>query len=334
MQWNGKSLGALCVGSLTLASCAGGGGRMVSDSPVRIGRPYVVNGKSYTPADIRDYDEVGYASWYGARHKGRSTANGEIFEPARISAAHTVLPLPSYVEVTALDTGRTIVVRVNDRGPFARGRIIDLSHAAAKQLGIATIGVAPVRVRRAYPSEHDRALLRSGRAAPLRSDASHAQLALLRDRLAGPRNAGTGVAPPPPAPAQVATATPVQASPAVVSPLPPSRPPSSPQASGSRGSRAPVNLLPDMAPPASAAGSDGYVTSVAAADSRYRIEVGAYADEAMARTVARQVGGVSMPVGTLWRVRTGPYADRAAADRALRQIIASGFNGAWIMIND
>lgn len=89
-----------------------------------------------------------------------------------------------------------------------------------------------------------------------------------------------------------------------------------------------------MAPPASAAGSDGYVTSVAAADSRYRIEVGAYADEAMARTVARQVGGVSMPVGTLWRVRTGPYADRAAADRALRQIIASGFNGAWIMIND
>src|SRR3546814_14815878 len=91
------------------------------------------------------------------------TANGEKFRPDGITAAHKTLPLPSYVEVTSLQTGRTILVRVNDRGPFARGRIIDLSKGAAEQLGIRAAGTAPVRVRVVDPHERDQKRLRDGK---------------------------------------------------------------------------------------------------------------------------------------------------------------------------
>ena len=102
-----------------------------------------MRGTTYTPAADAAYDRVGYATWYGPE-SGNQTANGERFRPDGITAAHTTLPLPTYVEVTALDTGRRIVVRVNDRGPFAGGsRIIDLSRGAAEQLGVRAQGVAP-----------------------------------------------------------------------------------------------------------------------------------------------------------------------------------------------
>src|SRR3546814_11467809 len=100
-----------------------------------LGVPYKVGDTSYTPADVADYDAVGYASRYGDDHAGKPTANGEDFDPAAISAAHNTLPLPSYVEETALDTGRTILVRVNDREPKANVRQIDLSPADAAQRG-------------------------------------------------------------------------------------------------------------------------------------------------------------------------------------------------------
>lgn len=110
-------------------------------------RPYQVRGVWYTPRYDPNYDEKGLASWYGAQFHNRSTANGEPFDMTRPTAAHKTLPLPCIVEVTDLDTGRKIRVRVNDRGPFVQGRIIDLSRAAAEQLGIAGKGVARVRVR-------------------------------------------------------------------------------------------------------------------------------------------------------------------------------------------
>ncbi|MDO6412988.1 septal ring lytic transglycosylase RlpA family protein [Sphingomonas sp. BIUV-7] len=142
---------------------------MVPDTPVKIGKPYQVRGRTYVPADDADYDEVGSASWYGPGQGGR-TANGEKFKQNRVGAAHKTLPLPSYVEVTALATGRRIIVRVNDRGPFVEGRIIDLSRGAAEELGIVRTGTARVRVRRVFPSEKVRRALRSGRAAePLSS---------------------------------------------------------------------------------------------------------------------------------------------------------------------
>lgn len=118
---------------------------------VKIGKPYQVGGVWYYPADIKDYDETGVASWYGPQFHGKSTANGEVFDMNTVSAAHPVLPLPSYVEVTNLSNGRQLVVRVNDRGPFAKGRIIDLSRRAAQLLGFDGEGTVPVRVRRVYP---------------------------------------------------------------------------------------------------------------------------------------------------------------------------------------
>ncbi|WP_293875978.1 MULTISPECIES: septal ring lytic transglycosylase RlpA family protein [unclassified Sphingomonas] len=166
--------------SLALAAC-GGRYRPVSDFPVTIGRPYTVRGVTYTPAAAPAYDALGLAGWYGNESGGR-TANGEKFRVKAITGAHTTLPLPSYVEVTSLATGRTILVRVNDRGPFARGRIVDLSRGAAELLGIRAAGTAAVRVRRVDPPERDRARLRDGKAAAARPDATAADLAALRDR--------------------------------------------------------------------------------------------------------------------------------------------------------
>lgn len=115
-------------------------------------RPYQVRGIWYTPRYDPDYDERGVASWYGEQFHNRMTANGEQFDMHLPSAAHKTLPLPCIVEVTDLDTGRKIKVRVNDRGPFVDGRIIDLSRAAAEDLGIARKGLARVRVRYVGPA--------------------------------------------------------------------------------------------------------------------------------------------------------------------------------------
>jgi rare lipoprotein A len=109
--------------------------------------PYRVNGRSYrVMSSGAGYRETGVASWYGRKFHGRKTANGETFNAYRASAAHRSLPIPCYVRVTNLDNGRSMVVRVNDRGPFHDGRIIDLSYAAAVKLGFETHGTAPVEV--------------------------------------------------------------------------------------------------------------------------------------------------------------------------------------------
>lgn len=110
-------------------------------------RPYTVRGRTYTPVIDESYNEVGIASWYGDAFHGRPTATGEIYDMNGLSAAHTTLPLPSLAEVTNLETGQSIIVRVNDRGPFVGDRIIDLSRGAADGLGIRSQGLAEVRVR-------------------------------------------------------------------------------------------------------------------------------------------------------------------------------------------
>ncbi|HEX8445289.1 MAG TPA: septal ring lytic transglycosylase RlpA family protein [Sphingomonas sp.] len=178
---------------LLLAACGGrdrpggshAGYRPVADLPVRIGPPYQVRGRRHVPADDRSYSAVGMASWYGSE-SGRQTANGERFRPEGISAAHRTLPLPAYVEVTALRTGRTILVRVNDRGPFAGDRIIDLSRGAARELGVERDGTAPVQVRRVFPSDADRAALRAGRPAAPRTAMDGTERRRLLARFARP----------------------------------------------------------------------------------------------------------------------------------------------------
>jgi rare lipoprotein A len=118
-----------------------GGGRY------KLGAPYKVAGRWYIPKEDPNYDQTGIASWYGSDFHGRVTANGEIFDMAALTAAHPTLPLPSYAYVTNLENGRTVLVRINDRGPYANDRVIDLSREVARQLGSEGQGLARVRVR-------------------------------------------------------------------------------------------------------------------------------------------------------------------------------------------
>lgn len=129
------------------------------------------------------YDQVGYASWYGEELAGNPTASGTPFNPAAVSAAHRTLPLNSYAEVTALDSGRTIIVRIDDRGPSRTDRVIDLSLGAARLLGVDRAPGAPVRVRSVTPTPMDITALTNGRPAPSRLDAPPQVLAALRKQL-------------------------------------------------------------------------------------------------------------------------------------------------------
>ena len=139
-----------------LGACAGGAGSVgggipvVTDpAPIVSGtmRPYQIRGRWYRPEEQPRYDETGLASWYGDQFHGRPTATGERFDMNALTAAHKTLPLPGLVEVTNLANGRRIVARVNDRGPFVDGRIIDLSRGAADALDLRRAGVGEVRVR-------------------------------------------------------------------------------------------------------------------------------------------------------------------------------------------
>lgn len=173
----------LGAGCLALANCSGGPGRIdprygVAASPrvvepgqpvpkgggvYRVGKPYTVAGRVYVPEENTGYSAVGFASWYGDDFHGRYTANGEIFDMTAISAAHPTLPLPSYVRVTNLANNRSIVVRVNDRGPYARDRLIDVSVKTAELLGFYGHGVTRVKVdyvgRAPLPGSDDRKLI-------------------------------------------------------------------------------------------------------------------------------------------------------------------------------
>src|SRR5271168_1503730 len=185
-------VGACAALCLFLAQCSGGGSvdprygvsptaRLVEPGePVpkgggvyHVGQPYAVAGRVYVPQDDLHYRAEGLASWYGSDFHGRGTANGEIFDAESISAAHPTLPLPSYARVTNLSNGRSIVVRINDRGPYAGNRIIDVSKRTAHLLGFTVRGTAWVRVeyvgRAPMEGSDDRVLeatLREGAPAP------------------------------------------------------------------------------------------------------------------------------------------------------------------------
>ena len=115
-------------------------------------RPYTVLGRTYTPyAQLTPYKARGVASWYGKRYHGQKTSSGEVYDMYTMSAAHTILPLPSYARVTSVATGKSVIVRVNDRGPFHEDRLIDLSYAAALRLGLLGRGSGLVEVEAIIP---------------------------------------------------------------------------------------------------------------------------------------------------------------------------------------
>lgn len=191
--------GALLCAAL-LSGCSGGLGTLTKFSPSKwgaasprvttssnvpkgggrsmVGQPYQVAGRWYTPRVDTNYDKTGRASWYGENFHGRLTANGEVFDQNALSAAHPTLPLPSYVRVTNLENNRSLIVRVNDRGPFVADRLIDLSRRSADMLGYLNKGVARVRVQYVGP-------------APLQGDDTRVLLASLN----GPSSLENGSAP-------------------------------------------------------------------------------------------------------------------------------------------
>jgi len=141
--------------ALVLSACGSSGpqGKPTARSPddgrgaYKVGKAYDIDGKTYYPAENWSYDETGMASWYGPGFHGRQTASGEIYDQHATSAAHPTLPMPSIVRVTNLANGKEVIARVNDRGPFAHNRIIDLSKGAARQIGLDISGTAKVRVQ-------------------------------------------------------------------------------------------------------------------------------------------------------------------------------------------
>jgi len=112
----------------------------------KVGRPYNIEGTTYYPKESYQHSETGIASWYGPGFHGKKTANGETFDTGELTAAHRTLQMPSLVRVTNLENGRSVIVRINDRGPFSRGRVIDVSQRAAELLGFKNQGTARVRV--------------------------------------------------------------------------------------------------------------------------------------------------------------------------------------------
>ena len=261
---------------------------------------------TYTPVDVANYDEVGYASYYGAELAGRPTANGETFIPTGVTAAHKTLALPSYVEVTALDTGRTILVRVNDRGPFANDRLIDLSEGAARQLGISAQGVAGVRVRKVNPPEQERAVLREGMRAAERIDTTESLLRVLRDKLGKQ---------PKPSGAVVNASPAVQPRRSVTAPAPVM---SSDGRFIREGGNAQARTATPIRPTPSAVEqvASGYVVQVAAFSSRSRADV-----------LARKLGAnvATSADGRLFRVHYGPYATEAEGARSLADAKKRGY---------
>ena len=296
-------------GGLATASTAPVPQSGVSDVPVKNGAPFTVGNTVYTPIDVANYDEVGYASYYGAELAGRPTANGEMFIPGGVSAAHKTLALPSYVEVTALDTGRTILVRVNDRGPFSNDRLIDLSEGAARQLGITAQGVSGVRVRKVNPPEQERAVLREGMRAAERIDTPDTLLRILRDKLAKQ-----------PRPSGAMATTSLVSQPSGAAPAPRAT------TDGRfirEGGEAPMRASPPsrVAPPTRSAKPDS------ATGGDYVVQVAAFSSRSRADALARKLGAnvAASADGKLFRVRYGPFASEAEAERGLVTAKARGY---------
>jgi rare lipoprotein A len=287
-----------------------------ADYPVVVGDPFVIDGVTYTPADRMNYDAVGYA--------GVGSDGG-----ASVTAAHRTLPLPSYIEVTALDTGKTILVRVERRGPMLGSNLVELSPGAAAQLGVVGRANAPVRVRRMNPVEQDRSALRMGQPASARMDTPKSLLVVLQRKLDGQEGIvrpapGTET---PPAPAVAALPPKVlpkpksKAKPATVVTKVPSLP--------TVAKTPPVAKAPAVVktPPAVKA-------PAVAANGKFFVQVGAFSSKANADSSAKKVGGSANATGKLWRVRSGPFASEADAKAALAKVKSAGYSDARIQRAD
>ena len=170
-------------------------------------RPYTVFGEAYVPVvDEEPYKQRGLASWYGRKFHGQKTSSGETYDMFAMTAAHKTLPIPSYAKVTNLANGKSVVVRINDRGPFHKGRIIDLSYAAAKRIGIVGRGSAMVEVERVFGPEGEKPATAGAQPANgERTTEKPAPDASAQDATAKPKPQATAYSAPLPPPAMIVT---------------------------------------------------------------------------------------------------------------------------------
>ena len=256
-----------------------------ADYPMVLGDSFTIGGTTWTPSDQLNYDAVGYASVAAHDHAG-------------VTAAHKTLPMPSYAEVTSLDTGRTILVRVERRGPMTNDTLVELSQEAAQQLGMTPGSRAAVRLRRTNPPEQERALLRQSGRAPDRMETPEGLLKVLRRKL-------------------------VEQFPAVPAPSAPSA--MTKQTSSARA----VTLTSPIATP-TAVPQPGKP----APKGSLVVQAGAFSAEAGAREVASQLNGFVSKPGKYWLVRIGPFANRAQAGAALEKARSAGYRDARIQQAD
>lgn len=273
----------------------------------KVGKPYQVAGVWYYPREDFDYDETGIASWYGPDFHGKLTANGEVFDQNAVSAAHKTLPMPSVVRVTNLDNGRSLVVRVNDRGPFVNGRVIDLSRRASQLLGFEGNGTARVRVQ--VMGEESRVL--AGKVAP---DAAAKEPKIA----AAPRESVVAETLPPIGSKE--KPKPVLAS-------------AGPSAATQRAQLAAERTERELA--------EAQITQVAVKPTQIYVQAGAFGrhDNAL-RLQARlspvgkaAIQQVSVKGQTVYRVRFGPLPNVEEADRLLDAVIASGQQDAKVVVD-
>lgn len=302
-------LGTLIAAAALLAGCASRPPASVEatvHSGYKIGAPYQIDGVWYYPAEDFSYDETGIASWYGEDFHGKYTANGEVFNLNALTAAHRTLPMPSIVQVTNLENGRSIRLRVNDRGPFVRNRIIDVSRRAAQLLGFEAQGTAKVRVKILVPES--------------------IQVASLARR-----NGGDGKAP-------VATLAAAPRERVAVESLPPT--PGVQVASTTLPPTPPTVTAPAAPPPAPPRLSETVVQMPVKATQIY-IQAGAFAraDNALrvknrldplgpVKVLGARVNGID-----LYRVRLGPLPNVDAADKMLDRVVAAGLAEARIVVD-
>lgn len=267
----------------------------------KVGDPYQIGGTWYYPHEQPDYDETGVASWYGPGFYGRSTANGEIYQPGDLSAAHRTLPMPVNVRVINLENGRSMVLRVNDRGPFAKGRIIDVSETAAKALGFHEQGVTKVRVQ--YIGVADI----NGKPASTT-----------------PEYVATAVASAPPARIESGSLDSV--------------PGAKSEAPRHIAPRVVAQTSPVLPPPPKPTGQVSEV-AVPTATHLY-VQVGAFGNYENARRLMLSLATSGMKVypvqrgnQTIYRVRLGPFETEADAEAAMNRVFARGSKDAQIVVD-
>jgi rare lipoprotein A len=307
----GLAFVAACSTSEKIQPAAGTAGLGLGHGLYKVGKPYQVEGSWYYPKEDPTYDETGIASWYGEQFHGHYTANGEVFDLNTLTAAHHTLPMPSIVEVTNLENGRSIELRVNDRGPFAGGRIIDVSRHAAQLLGFERNGTAKVHVRL------------------LTAETIQAQ-GVAR------RNGSEEV---PGGPIEVAQAMPRTAVDAqALAPLPGTRAAAPPQTASIQPAKAGPTPEPAFVDPP----LPEKVTLVGAKPSaQIYIQAGAFAQMDNANRVRQRIAGlggaqitaVRINGNDLFRVRLGPIASVEEADKMLARVLATGLPDARIVVD-